>query len=80
MSVETVSLIEVQNDVRILRLALEALQTKISLLLSRQQEAVTETRPMCLTDLEGIWGGVDLSYEEIKAAEYKIPEDVIRET
>ena len=77
MSVETISLIEIQNDARILHLALEALQTKISLLLSRQQEAVAETRPMCLTDLKGIWGGVNFSYEDIKAAEYKIPEDLL---
>ncbi len=77
MSVETVSLFEIQNDARFLHLALEALQAKISLLLSRQQEAVTETRPMCLTDLKGIWAGVNFSYEDIKAAEYKIPEDLL---
>lgn len=77
MSIETVSLFEVQNDARILHLALEALQTKINLLLSRQQEVVTETRPMCLTDLEGIWGGVNFSYKDIKAAEYKIPDDLL---
>jgi hypothetical protein len=29
------------------------------------------------TDLEGIWAGIDFSYEEIKAAEYKIPEDLL---
>ena len=77
MDVETLSLIEVQNDLRLLRLALDTLQAKMDLLLSRQQEAVTETRPMCLTDLEGIWEGVNFSYEDIKAAEYKIPEDLL---
>lgn len=77
MSVETFPLIEIQNDLRILRLALDALQTKMDRLLSRQQEDVADTRPMRLTDLKGIWGGVNFSYEEIKAAEYKIPEDLL---
>lgn len=77
MSVETISLIEIQNDLRILRLALDALQAKVDQLLSKQQEAAAERRPTKLTDLKGIWAGADFSYEDIKAAEYKIPEDLL---
>jgi len=77
MSVETISLIEIQNDLRILRLALDALQAKVDQLLSKQPESVAEGRPMRLTDLEGIWAGADFSYEESKAAEYKVPEDLL---
>lgn len=75
MSAETVSLIDIQNELRLLRLALDALDAKVAQLLSKQQEAASEGRPTRLTDLKGIWAGVDLSYEEIKAAEYKVPED-----
>ena len=77
MSVETISLIEIQNDLRILYLALDTLQAKMDRLLSKQQESAAEGRPTKFTDLKGIWAGADFSYEEIKAAEYKIPEDLL---
>ena len=77
MDVETFPLLEIQNDLRILRLALEALESRVNQLLSRQQETVADDRPKKFTDLEGIWAGVDFSYEEIKAAEYKVPEDLL---
>lgn len=74
MDVETFPLIEIQNDLRILRLALEAFESRVSQLLSKQQEAVTDDHPKKFADLKGIWAGVALSYEEIKATECKIPD------
>ena len=68
MSLETVTLEEIQQDIDILRLALEVLQIKVDQLWSQQQEAGATGRPVKLTDLKGILGGVNLSYEEIKAA------------
>ena len=29
-----------------------------------------------LTDLRGVWRGIDLSFEEIQAAEYRLPESL----
>jgi len=40
-----------------------------------QEGAKAEDRLTKFTDLKGIWKGANLSYEEIKAAEYKVPED-----
>jgi hypothetical protein len=77
MGVETAKLDEIQSDLRILRLALEALQAKVDQLLSKQQETGAEGRPTKFTDLEGIWAGANFSYEDIKAAEYKVPEDLL---
>lgn len=67
MSLETVTLDEIQKDIDILRLALGALQIKVDQLRSQQQKAGAAGRPTKLTDLEGILGGVNLSYEEIEA-------------
>ncbi len=67
---------QVQQDLRIVQMAMEALQAKVNELRSRvQEEAEAEGRPTKFTDLKGIWQGADFSYEDIKAAEYKVPED-----
>jgi cell division septum initiation protein DivIVA len=67
---------QIQQDIRIVQMAIEALQTRVNELRSRVQEgAKVEGRPTKFTDLEGIWKGANFSYEEIKAAEYKVPED-----
>lgn len=67
---------QVQQDLRIVQMAIEALQAKVNELMSRVQEgAKAEGRPTKFTDLKGIWKGANFSYEEIKAAEYKVPED-----
>jgi len=69
---------QVQHDLRIVQMAIEALQAKANELMSRVQEgAKTEGRPTKFTDLEGIWEGANFSYEEIKAAEYRVPEDLL---
>lgn len=67
---------QVQQDLRIVQLAIETLQAKVNELMSRVQEgAEAEGHPTKFTDLKGIWEGANFSYEEIKAAEYKVPED-----
>jgi cell division septum initiation protein DivIVA len=67
---------QIQRDLRIVQMAVEALQARVNELRSRVQEQTkTEGRPTKFTDLKGIWEGANFSYEEIKAAEYKVPED-----
>jgi cell division septum initiation protein DivIVA len=67
---------QVQQDLRIVQMAVEALQARVNELMSRVQEgAKAEGRPAKFTDLKGIWKGANFSYEEIQAAEYKVPED-----
>ncbi len=69
---------QVQQDLRIVQMAIESLQAKVNELRSRvQEEAKVEGRPTKFTDLEGIWEGANFSYEEIKAAEYRVPEDLL---
>ena len=69
---------QIQQDLRIVQMAIEALQAKMNKLMSRIQEgAKAEDRPTKFTDLEGIWEGANFSYEEIKAAEYQVPEDLL---
>jgi hypothetical protein len=59
-------------------MTVETLQTKVKELISRVQEQTkAEDRPKKFTDLKDIWEGADFSYEEIKAAEYKVPEDLL---
>ncbi len=67
---------QIQQDLHVVQMTIEALQAKVNKLMSHIQEgAKTEDRPTKFTDLEGIWEGANFSYEEIKAAEYKAPED-----
>jgi cell division septum initiation protein DivIVA len=69
---------QVQQDLRIVQMAVEALQARVNELMSHVQEgAKAEGRPTKFTDLEGIWEGANFSYEEIKAAEYQVPEDLL---
>ncbi len=69
---------QMQQDLRIIQLAAEALQEKLGNLMNRfQEQTKPEEYPKKFTDLKGILGGVDISYEEIKAAEYKVPENLL---
>jgi cell division septum initiation protein DivIVA len=69
---------QIQQDLRIVQMAVEALQARVNELRSRVQEgAKAEGRPTKFTDLEGIWEGANFSYEDIKAAEYQLPEDLL---
>jgi len=66
---------ELDRELRIIELAVEALRAKVNKLLIEQEKAAHTGRPIKFTDLEGIWAGADFSYEDIKAAEYTVPED-----
>jgi len=69
---------QIQQDLRIVQMAVESLQARVNELRSRVQEGIkAEGRPTKFTDLEGIWEGANFSYEEIKAAEYQVPEDLL---
>lgn len=66
-----------QQEFRLMRRTVETLQTRVDeLATSLQKQARTEGRPESFTDLEGIWEGADLSIEEIKAVEYRLPENL----
>ncbi len=65
-------------DLHTVQMAVETLQARVKELMSRVQEPnQTKDHLKTFADLEGILGGVDISYEEIKAAEYKIPADLL---
>jgi len=69
---------QIQQDLRVVQMAVEALQARVNELMSHVQErAKTEVHLTKFTDLEGIWEGANFSYEEIKAAEYQVPEDLL---
>ena len=66
-----------QQECRLMRVTVEALQTQVDeLVTSLQEQARIEGRPVLFTDLEGIWEDADVSLEEIKAAEYQLPENL----
>jgi hypothetical protein len=67
---------QIQQDLRLLQLTIERLQVRVNDLASTiQKEERTPFRDFA--DLEGIWEGLDLSFEQIKAAEYRLPDDLI---
>ena len=69
---------QIQQDLRTVQAVVETLQARVNELMARAQEQTkTEGRPTKFTDLEGIWEGANFSYEEIKAAEYQVPEDLL---
>jgi len=69
---------QIQQDLRIVQMAVESLQARVNELVSRVQKgAKAESHLTKFTDLEGIWEGANFSYEEIKAAEYQVPEDLL---
>jgi hypothetical protein len=69
---------QVLLDLCTVQTAVETLQVRVQELMSRVQgQPQTKDRPKTLADLEGIWEGANFSYEEIKAAEYKVPADLL---
>jgi hypothetical protein len=60
-------------DLRTVQMAVETLQARVKELMFRVQEPTqAKDHPKTFADLEGIWDGANFSYEEIKAAEYKV--------
>ncbi len=69
---------QVLLDLRTVQMTVETLQAKVKRLMSCiQEQDQAKDQPEIFTDLEGIWKGANFSYEEIKAAEYKVPEDLL---
>ncbi len=71
------TLAELDREVRSLELAVYALRAKVDHLLAQAQEIEGNGRPQKFEDLKGIWRGMDLSFEDIQAAEYRVPEDLL---
>ncbi|MFQ5614766.1 MAG: hypothetical protein ACE5H9_21810 [Anaerolineae bacterium] len=65
----------VQRDLQLLRMAVEALQVRVDELVTDLQKQ-TEEPLVKFADLEGLWEGLDIGFEAIKAAEYQVPEDL----
>ncbi|MBI3248486.1 MAG: hypothetical protein HYZ50_18445 [Deltaproteobacteria bacterium] len=70
---------QLQQDLRLVQSTVEALQAKVDALVAPLQEQVSAQgrRPVRFAELEGIWEGMDLSLEAIKAAEYRMPENLL---
>lgn len=68
---------EVDQELRILELAMQGLRARVDCLLAQTEKIEPDGRPRRFTDLKGIWRGIDLSFEDIQAAEYRVPEDVL---
>ena len=63
-----------QQEFRHVRMTLETLQLWMDeLMTSLREQTKAEGHPTLFTDLEGIWEGADLSLEDIKTAEYRLP-------
>lgn len=68
---------QLQQELRFVRSTVEALQVKLDALIAPLQEQVSaQGRPVRFAELEGIWEGMDLSLDAIKAAEYRMPENL----
>ncbi len=68
---------QVLLDLCTVQMAVETLQARVKELVSHVQEPTqAKDHQKTFADLEGIWEGANFSYEEIKAAEYKVPVDL----
>jgi len=69
--------VRLQQEFRLMLRTVEILQTRMDeLATSLQKQARIEGCPRSFIDLEGIWEDADLSLEEIKAIEYRRPENL----
>jgi hypothetical protein len=67
---------EIKQELRLLQSTIQALQLRVDQLiraLSRKSNGAGYE----FADLEGIWEGDGWSFEQIQAAKYKIPEDLL---
>lgn len=68
---------QLQQNLHLVQSTVEALQAKLDALVAPlQEQAKAEGHPVRFTDLEGLWEGADFSLEAIKAAEYRLPENL----
>jgi uncharacterized protein YlxW (UPF0749 family) len=66
--------VQIQQELRSLQQIVETLQKRLEYLTNRLQKQGDDQQPKRLVDLEGVWAGVDMSFEDIQAVEYKLPE------
>ena len=77
MTVSTVAATAVETRLKVLRLQLNWLEQEMSLL--RRQISIDdqiEARSANFASLQGIWGGVNISSEDIFAARLTVPDDL----
>lgn len=66
---------QIKQELQTIRTMVEALRTRLNALTDRLQEQAESENPVTsFKDLEGVWSGVNLSYEAIKSAEFQILE------
>ncbi|MEX0801453.1 MAG: hypothetical protein WD379_09575 [Dehalococcoidia bacterium] len=65
------------TEVDAIKAYLASVEREVSDLHARLKKLETEPpeQPRPFSKLLGIWKGADFTYEEIKAAEYRLPED-----
>ena len=65
------------TEVDAIKAYLASLERELKDLRAKLKELETQPpeEPRPFSKLRGIWKGADFTYEEIKAAEYKLPED-----
>lgn len=67
---------EIKQELRSLQNTIQALQLRVDQLIQALGRKANGAGYKFAT-LEGIWEGADWSFEQIQAAEYKIPEDLL---
>jgi hypothetical protein len=68
---------QIQQDLRLLQLTVERLQVRVNELAATIQKQEQTPPPRTFAELRGIWKGLDLSLEDIQAAEYRLPDDLL---
>jgi hypothetical protein len=69
------TLAEIDQELRVIEMAVQALRVKVDQLRAGEQKALEQGRPTKFTDLEGLWAGVSFTEEDLEEAEYKVPDD-----
>jgi hypothetical protein len=67
---------QLQRDLRLVRTTVDRLQAQVDGLMMHIQKQ-HQDRPQSFADLEGIWKGVDWSLDDLKTAEYQVPENLL---
>ena len=65
---------DLDRELRIIEMAVEALRAKVNKLLEAERVAKKKKAPTSLIELKGIWKGANFTEEEIEEAKYKVEE------
>ena len=65
---------DLDRELRIIEMAVEALRAKVNKLLEAEREAKKKKAPTSLIELKGIWKGANFTEEDIEEAKYKVEE------